>query len=544
MEPSWRFVTCALPALISTAACVAMLPVLWPRRRVAGASALVALSLLLVDWAATQAAILMAPSLAAKLWLAKLQYVGVAFTPPALLCFALQFARSGARLTPARVALLLAPSTATLLLALTNDLHGWLWARAWVEPRSPFLHLEHGPWFAVHTTWSYVMLASALAVMLRRLAQGRYPRAHAAALIGAPLVVAGVNLPYIARMSPFEDFDPTPSSFAVVAALFVWAICRHRLFEVAPLARAAVFEGIPDPVISLDTTGRIVDLNPAAEALVGRGLDELRGEPAARALPAAAAGFLAAHGGPARKEITVAGAPPAFYEAALSPLRGPSGSVVGSVLVLRDVTERKELEDAIGRARTDLERANVELSRLVRSDVLTKLSNRRHFFECLDAELARTRRHGPALGLLLVDLDHFKAVNDRHGHPTGDCVLEAVGEALRSELRAGDVAARLGGEEFALLLGHASPEGLRIVAERVRARIATLDLVDARGEPIRITASVGAALAAGPRADGTELVARADQALYAAKARGRNQVVDAGPPTLDAEPRRATATRN
>lgn len=156
-------------------------------------------------------------------------------------------------------------------------------------------------------------------------------------------------------------------------------------------------------------------------------------------------------------------------------------------------------------------------------DGLTGVHNRRWFDEALGAEIAFARRHDRALSLLIVDVDHFKRVNDRFGHPAGDAVLREVGGVLERTVRREDAVARYGGEEFAILLRDTALDAARICAERVREAIeracATYD-----GRPIPITASVGVATVRGVAASPAALIEAADGALYQAKHHGRNRV--------------------
>jgi diguanylate cyclase (GGDEF)-like protein len=176
----------------------------------------------------------------------------------------------------------------------------------------------------------------------------------------------------------------------------------------------------------------------------------------------------------------------------------------------------------VERANRDLERARAEAERLSREDPVTGIFNRRHFGEVLARELSDPENGGiPAV--LLLDLDHFKHVNDGHGHLMGDAVLQTVTDRIASVLRSEDCLARWGGEEFAVLAPDIDLDGVAALAERAREALAE--------EPIRVgdvsidlTLSVGAALATGDRRTPDALVHAADQALYQAKHAGRNCV--------------------
>lgn len=165
-----------------------------------------------------------------------------------------------------------------------------------------------------------------------------------------------------------------------------------------------------------------------------------------------------------------------------------------------------------------------QLQDLATRDELTGLQNRRVFFERLAAEIPRSLRYDLGLAILLLDVDHFKRVNDRHGHPAGDEVLRQVAKTLRDHARETDVVARYGGEEFAAMLPATQEEGAQAVAERIRRGIEQLE-VHWEETPIPIRASLGLACLRGEDDTVDDLIHRADQALYAAKERGRNRVI-------------------
>ncbi len=169
-------------------------------------------------------------------------------------------------------------------------------------------------------------------------------------------------------------------------------------------------------------------------------------------------------------------------------------------------------------------------------DPLTGVWNRRAFVDLAGAQLERSRRTASPMAVMMVDLDHFKRVNDRHGHAVGDVVLKEAARRMGEALRRGDELARYGGEEFVVLLPNCNGPGARLVAERVRQRVARGG-VDIGGCALPVTASIGVACLRGD--DSLEsLVGRADEALYRAKRAGRNQISLADP-----APRRPSATR-
>jgi two-component system, cell cycle response regulator len=157
-------------------------------------------------------------------------------------------------------------------------------------------------------------------------------------------------------------------------------------------------------------------------------------------------------------------------------------------------------------------------------DPLTKACNRQHLLHRMQVETSYAKRHSSALSLLMIDIDHFKQINDRYGHPAGDYVLARLGGIVADMLRAEDLFARYGGEEFAVLCRATSADRALILAERLRERVQATSF-DYQGEPIRVTISVGVAAWFEQPDSVMRLVADADHALYKAKAAGRNRVI-------------------
>jgi diguanylate cyclase (GGDEF)-like protein len=184
--------------------------------------------------------------------------------------------------------------------------------------------------------------------------------------------------------------------------------------------------------------------------------------------------------------------------------------------------------DERGRVMDRLARALEALREQAMTDPLTGLYNRRYLVEFLQREWIRARRKDSSLGVIMVDLDHFKRINDSFGHPAGDYVLTAVSALLRIHIRSSDIVCRYGGEEFALILPEASLESVRRRAEEIQAAIGRLDLRHGDAPLGRITASLGVALFP-DHADGPDTVLHAaDGALYAAKEAGRDRTVVSG----------------
>jgi diguanylate cyclase (GGDEF)-like protein len=217
--------------------------------------------------------------------------------------------------------------------------------------------------------------------------------------------------------------------------------------------------------------------------------------------------------------------------------RGRSLEQVGVVSIAR---EGRDFEDAeydlfaylSAQAAVSIE--NVDLHEMVRlqavTDELTGLYNLRHLHETLDGEIERSRRFGQSVGLMLLDIDNFKKVNDTYGHQQGDLVLIEVGRVLRALSRDIDEPARYGGEEMAVILPQTDVAGAELLAERMRAAVAGIEIerLDGGGR-LQVTASFGVASLPANASDKDSLIAEADAALYRAKRSGKNRVGRAEP---------------
>lgn len=177
---------------------------------------------------------------------------------------------------------------------------------------------------------------------------------------------------------------------------------------------------------------------------------------------------------------------------------------------IRDITERK--------------RAEAELREMATTDFLTGLANRRHFIARMTDELARLQRlDNPYAAVLMLDLDHFKRINDTYGHATGDAILKHFAVLIRDELRKIDTVGRVGGEEFAIILPGANLEEAKIFAERLRQKVESTPLT-LDGQVIPVTVSIGITSMEASDASAYTALIRADEALYSAKENGRNRV--------------------
>ena len=201
---------------------------------------------------------------------------------------------------------------------------------------------------------------------------------------------------------------------------------------------------------------------------------------------------------------------PYWLDLSILPLKDSQGKVTHFVAIERDVTAQKELE--------------LELDTLSNTDPLTSLLNRRSFDEVINKEMSRFIRSQQVFSVLMMDIDYFKSINDQHGHPVGDKILEVLADTCRRVFRVQDCIARVGGEEFCILLPNTDLESAEKSAERIRKAIEKITVQNV-SEEVVFTVSIGVSEVDEMDASYEDLLIRADKALYQAKDAGRNRVV-------------------
>jgi diguanylate cyclase (GGDEF)-like protein/PAS domain S-box-containing protein len=314
----------------------------------------------------------------------------------------------------------------------------------------------------------------------------------------------GSEFPVEVSLSPVETEDGT----------LVWSAVRditdRREAEQAMSQLVAVVESSDDAIISKTVEGTIVSWNPGAERLYGYSAAEAIGKPISLLVPTAhpdgvpeilarvKAGELVKNYETirARKDGTLVD-----VSLTVSPIRDAGGRVVGASTIAREIGDRLRYQN--------------ELRYMADHDPLTGVRNRRRFELDVVEQVARSRRYGEPAALLMLDLDGFKLINDTHGHKTGDGALQTVSAALRTRLRETDMIARMGGDEFAVLLPYASAGHAGRIAEDLRRVVDDCLIELADHEPLRVSASIGMSLIEADEPLAAEAVfIEADRAMY------------------------------
>jgi diguanylate cyclase (GGDEF)-like protein len=489
-------------------------------------------------WMCAAALEMAAQGASCKVFWASMAWPGILAVPTFWALFLWQYVNSESQ--PLSGRLVLALGLAPLLfwlLALSNPWHGLFYAVGTAplssEPGAPIRYM-HGPLFYAAAAYVYVCMVFTVALVLRAAmtSQGVHRR-HYLAFVLVTCLPWAANISYVVFGWMLFGFDPTPFSFALTLVAFAWLIVGVRLFDLLPVARHLLLEELPDPVLVVDSQWRVIEANPAALKLAG-----LRSGWQGRALadwPVLGRDLQAQLAQPREDEaeqLTLTSAA-RYFEVRIRPIqrethRGPL--VLGQMLYLRDVTLRHlselKLAEALAlseeRLRT-ISSLHEQLQEQALCDPLTGLYNRRYLDEFFSREVARAQREQEPIALALIDLDHFKRLNDEHGHLEGDDVLKGVAQHLLENLRTSDAVFRIGGEEFLLILPGVDAAEARARLQTICRTLAEQPLPTRSGARY-VTLSAGLALWPYQGIELDRLLQIADRELYRAKGEGRNRV--------------------
>jgi len=371
-----------------------------------------------------------------------------------------------------------------------------------------FLAMEKGPWYLVHVIYdaSLILLTLVILAMQIKKTKGVERKRYL-------LLFAATTLPVLGAMPGFLFWNGLPVNLSALSMplalyLILWAIAKYEFIEVKTLVRDSVFESNKDCMMLLDLDGRVLDLNKSAVDFFNS-----LGIPvryiALKEMLDTRQDLLEVFESEKNKnfKINIDGQMKHF-EVSSGTMRSPTGQPLGVLKTIWDVSEeRKQFEKVSIQAGTD---------------ELTGILNRREFLKQADTEFDRCLRYDNKFCVLMLDLDHFKVVNDTWGHAAGDEVLKKLGELMLSQFRKSDIVGRIGGEEFAVVLSGADVAQAKLVAEKFRREVEDMSVFWQDAE-IKVTISIGAAEFRKKYDNFQEIMLHADEALYESKTWGRNR---------------------
>ena len=511
--------------------CIALFYILltWRRREAPGVFALMIFMGGVVLWTWTYCMFWLFPDWPANGFWLDATYIGVVIVPTAMLVFALQVNYLDEWLSKKVLVFLYVEPVLTLAILWTDSYHGLFFGGKRTPTTTEFY--DGGFWFWLNVVYIYIIILISLFVIVRGFlqAKGIYRQQHG-------LILAGVSIPIIANMlrffgfAPLPGLDPTPIVFSIQGLFYTIGVFRFSTFDLIPVAREALLETMPEWLLVVDNRWRLVEINQSALELLGEERSALIGTSISyvlRAWPEL------------EKIIKRADRSPTSYQVQfmenrsmginITPLFNREGDITGRLVTGQDITRQLQtearLEEANQQLRAQLNEIQIlqeTLKQQVIRDPLTGLLNRRVFQEELQIAVARADRKEHSITILIIDIDKFKRINDTYGHAAGDQVLENFGKLLHQQTRKYDLAARLGGEEFLVLMNDADLETGMKRAEELRGLIENMES-EFEGNSIYITVSIGAAEYPSSSDSIQDVMRKADQALYRAKYKGRNQ---------------------
>ena len=486
----------------------------WQLRGRQGAEAAVLLGLAVAWWAIGSMFEVGSPRLEQKIFWTQVEYPGIVTVPVAWFLIMRAYFGQTARLSTRTILLIFLIPAATLVLLWTNDWHHLMYTDAFLDTSFiiPTITFARGEWF-------WVFYTTCISLIFIGIAYGFEGWSHAhpvyrrqlMALLVCVFTPFLINVSYVAHWAHLPALDYTPVAFILSEMVIVFGIKRYYLWDITPIARTDIFDRLPDGVLVFDLNHRLVDINQAGTRMLGLPRTGLIGMPVdrlAHTWPALA--HLA--WGEQEETLALEWAVPErhVYHGRMTPLITPTEQIGGWSLVLHDMTEQHQLAQ--------------ELSMLAYYDSLTGLPNRMLMQDRLIYSLAQGRRSGLSTGIIFLDIDHFKEINDTLGHATGDAVLRAVAERLQMAVREADVVARVGGDEFVIVTpAIRGADDLAAAAERILDQFQRLLIIGER--QFRLTPSLGLTIAPQQGETADRLLIQADQSMYKAKQSGRNRYV-------------------
>ena len=439
----------------------------------------------------------------------RFEYVGLAFIPALLLLFVIHFTRGKPPKWYIVLAVLIVPII-TLGLVLTVEYHQWFYINPQLVQGKlfPVLKFQRGPWYIVNFVYLQTLtILSAGILFITNLRSHSRHRKQSFVVSGAAIIpILGALLYYLGYIP--GGADPGPFTLTFTAGFLAFALFKLKLFELIPTARNLALDAIRDSLLVVDQNGRVQDFNKAALQLPGA--EELMiGEvlPKKNILLNYIKPLLD-HEDDSLEFSTEDGK---FYFAKVYSIKNTYASQEGKAILISDITEAARLMR--------------QLKRQAGTDELTGIYNRRELMQLGEHELKRMAANKLPLATILIDLDHFKLINDQYGHLAGDEVLRQVTRCFSNTLRAVDIFGRYGGEEFIIFLPGVELYSAGNIAQRLADQLAILQ-IQYEDRVLSVSASFGVHVIypdENTRMDGILQVV--DEALYRAKRNGRNQVV-------------------
>jgi len=437
------------------------------------------------------------------------EYIGISFLPAFLILLALSYLTDIDRIPLYLKFFIYVIPIITFIVVLTDPYHNLLHKNPFIDYSGPFpvVSFEKGIWYWVHIVYYNVALLISNIIFLRI-----FIKSHSRFKKQTVIIFLSTLIPWITMFIYLSGIitwplDINPFSFTIMAIILYIGVKKQYLIDIVPIARDLVFENIYDAAFVLDNNGLIIDYNRSAEnilsnqeSIIGKNIKDVLNELSS-----------SINDNQDLQIVTETTINERIYNIQNIPLTSIKNKSMGYIFLLRDITEYRMMAE--------------KLQKLAITDELTGIYNRRKFNEVALMGLNRAKRNKTPLSIIIIDIDHFKIVNDTYGHTTGDDVLKTIAKNIAESLRSLDIFARYGGEEFIICLPETSIIAAQNVAERIRSCINDLTFHDKQNNQFKISLSLGVSQIKEYSQTIEDIIRDADKALYEAKSQGRNKVV-------------------
>jgi diguanylate cyclase (GGDEF)-like protein/PAS domain S-box-containing protein len=464
----------------------------------------------------------------AERWV-NLHYLGLTSMMAFYITFILQFIGHKKWVNKFSMIVFFAVPVITQIIIETNPLHHWFIKEIEFQQDGILMglfHISYGGFFWFHTVYSYTLVLVGIGLMIARSVRTfKLYRVQSLTLCFAMLapLLGSINDSRVFIVG--FPFPIVPIGFAMMGILIAWNVFRNQMLNIIPVARDTLVESMSDSMIVMDVAGQVIDINPAALHLLKKSAIEVIGKPVEQVFNPWQETLKQFQGKTkAQGEISITqDTGPQHFDVQISPLQGRHGRISGQIIILRDITKRVMAEKQAQEALTNICSLQEQLYKHSIHDALTGLYNRRYLDEVLPREIANATRAGSPISFVMMDIDHFKNINDTFGHAVGDQVLQELSTFLKEQTRIGDLIFRYGGEEFLVLLINTKAPAAYQFAERWRQALEVFRFTNTEAD-IYITMSMGVAEFTQDGNSITDVLLASDRALYQAKAMGRNHV--------------------
>lgn len=506
-----------------------MFTLIWRRRKIKAALPLMGFLFAAGEWALTGAFEASSLQMQHKIFWAQMSYPGICFTPVFFFLFTIEYCQLDRIISRKRWKYFFIIPTITVLLAFTNQYHHLLWSKFTWSSNNVLIYW-YGPYFWINNLYIYILLSSGILILFYAnfKLQGLYKKQLSFILAGSIFPFAG-NMIYILKIPFFNGLDLTPVAFAITASVLAFILLKYDFLDIVPIAHDLIFENISSGIAVLDPENRIIEINSNFRNWID---PQLKIGDKLSFINSKYSEFTALCEKEKKysNEIQLDKASDKYYYLTISIIEKDKKPLDSKIIVITDISDQKfnerkliETNHALNIKLNEIEQLKLKLEEQALRDPLTGVYNRRHLESVLSKEISRSQRELTEIAILMIDVDHFKDVNDSSGHSTGDEVLITLTGIIQSHLRKSDYLFRYGGDELVILLTNIGKETAFKKGEMIRDAIVKSEALSKHKVPV--TLFIGISIYPENGKDENEVLKNADKALYKAKSEGRNKTV-------------------